>query len=267
MADEKTTPKYALGKKPFEPSPKDFKLADVLKTSLPTVPAKKLQHGFGYGNLYSDWGMLGNDQYGDCVFAGADHEVMLWNKLAKKIDVPFTRDNTLADYGAVTGFDPDTGANDNGTNVRDALDYRRSTGLIDANGSRHLIQAYASIDPKDFDLLLQCIWTFGVVGIGFEVPNSIWKQFDAGKVWDVVSPDGGIDGGHYVPMVGSPGPDKVTFITWGQRTVMSRAFYEKYNDEAWVPLTQEELFTRADGSMDNVRHIDWDVLNSMLTSL
>jgi hypothetical protein len=263
MAD-KVTPRYKLGKKPFEPSPKDFKLKDVLKTSLPTIPPN---HGFGYGNLYSDWGMLGNDQYGDCVFAGADHEVMLWNKLAKKIDVPFTRDNALADYGAVTGFDPRTGNNDNGTVVRDSLNYRRSTGLVDANGNRHQIQAYASIDAKDFDLLRQCVYTFGVVGIGFEVPNSIWNQFDAAQPWDVVTPDGGIDGGHYVPIVGSTDENHVTFITWGQRTIMTRAFYEKYNDEAWVPLTNEELFTRKSGAVNNVHHIDWDTLNSMLTSL
>jgi hypothetical protein len=261
---DKVDPKYALGKKPFVPSAKDFKLKDVLKTSLPTIPTN---HGFGYGNLYSDWGMLGNDQYGDCVLAGADHEVMLWNKLSKKIDVPFTRDNALADYGAVTGFDPNTGANDYGTDVRQSMSYRRSTGMIDANGVRHKIDAYASIDAKNFDLLRQCIYVFGVVGIGFEVPHSIWKQFDAGKPWDVVSPDGGIDGGHYVPMVGSTDVNHVTFITWGQRTVMTRAFYEKYNDEAWVPLTQEELFTRTSGAVNNVRHIDWDTLNSMLSSL
>lgn len=261
MAD-RVTPTHKLGKKPFVASPKDFKLKDVLKTPLPTTVPKS----FGYGRAYSDWGMLGNDQYGDCVFAGSDHEVMLFNHIAKHGNVPFTRDNALADYAAVTGFDPATGNNDNGTNVRDALSYRRSTGLIDANGKRHKIDAFASINAKDFDLMRKCVYVFGVVGIGFEVPNSIWNQFDAGEIWDVVNPDGGIDGGHYVPMVGSTSPDHATFVTWGKRTMMTRAFYEKYNDEAWVPLTQEELLTRTSG-VSNVRHIDWNTLNSMLSSL
>lgn len=253
MAD---TP-FKLGKKPYEPSPKDFKLKAV-EVTLPPKPKSP----FGYGNLYSDWGMLGNDQYGDCVLAGADHEVMLWNKVSKHGDVPFTAENALADYSAITGFNPNDPNSDQGTVVRDALNYRRTTGMVDANGKRHKIDAFVSIDAKDFDLLIRCIWTFGVVGIGFEVPHSIWNQFDNGQVWDVVANDGGIDGGHYVPMVGSPAADQVTFVTWGKRTVMTKAFYEKYNDEAWVPLTKESLLPAS-----NVRHIDWTTLSSMLSSL
>ena len=32
--------------------------------------------------ITGDIGMLGNDQYGDCVWAGAAHETMFWNKEA-----------------------------------------------------------------------------------------------------------------------------------------------------------------------------------------
>lgn len=250
---------YKLGKKPFEPSDKDFMLKDVLKTTLPSTPTKS----FGYGTLYENWQMLGNDQYGDCVFAGSDHETMLWNKIARH-PVKFTEDNALSDYSAVTGFDPNDPNSDQGTNVRDALDYRRKTGLIDSLGSRHKIDAFVQIDAGDFDLMLQCVWTFGVVGIGFNVPAFVMDDFDQGKIWDVQSRNASIEGGHYVPMVGgNSSKGQATFITWAARTVMTKAFYEKYNDEAWVPLTQEELLP---GGL-NTRHIDWQNLNNMLQSL
>lgn len=250
------TPLLPLGKKPFVPSDKDFKLKQV-EVSLPPMP----QRPFGSGNLYSDWGVLGNDKYGDCVFAGADHETMLWNRLARH-DVSFTEANALADYSALTGFNPNDPNTDQGTEVRASMGYRRDTGLIAADGNRHKIDAYVSIDPKDFDLMIRCVYAFGAVGIGFEVPNSIWNQWSAGAVWDVVANDGGIDGGHYVPIVGYPAVDRATFVTWGKRTVMSRAFYEKYNDEAWVALTKEETH-----QVSSVRNIDWDTLNQMLAAL
>jgi hypothetical protein len=242
---------YKLGKLPYEPNLKDFKLQQF-EVALPPLPPKP----FGFANLYSDWGMLGNDIAGDCVWAGADHETMLWNKLAKH-EVSFTADNALADYGAVTGY-PTT---DDGTYPRDAMNYRRTTGLIDASGKRHKIDAFVSIPAGDWDTMVRCVWTFGVVGIGFNFPHSAWAQFDNGQPWDVVA-GSSIEGGHYVPIVGYPSTTSVSCITWGKRQVMTKAFFQKYNDESWVPLTKESLLPPA-----NVRHIDWTTLQAELNSL
>lgn len=245
-----------LGKKPFTPSPKDFKLKSFA-LAFPQAPTSK----FGFGTLYTNWGMLGNDQYGDCVFAGADHETMLWNKLAKH-ETSFTASNALADYSVVTGFDihnPDT---DQGAVVRDVMNYRRTTGMADSKGVRHKIDAFVSIDAGNWDLMLACVFIFGVVGIGFDFPESASDQFNDGKPWDVVS-GSTIEGGHYVPIVGSMAPaTEATCITWGQRQRLTKAFYQKYNDEAWVPLTRESLLPAT-----NVRHINWDELNTDLNAL
>lgn len=247
-----------LGKQPFVPSEQDFRLKDLLAVPLPAVPIYR----FGHGTIFSDWKMLGNDRAGDCVFAGGDHETMLYNKLAGRTVSVGARE-ALADYAAVTGYDPNTGANDNGTVVRDAMSYRRRTGLLDAGGNRHKIDAYVQIDAGDWNLMLRCVWAFGAVGIGFNFPSSAWEQFDSGAVWDVVS-GASIDGGHYVPMVGSMSPAKrATFITWGKRAEMTKAFYEKYNDEAWVPLSKEQL--RSTGF--NYRHVDWATLSAWLAAL
>jgi hypothetical protein len=248
-----------LGKQPATPKATDFKLKAYQAVGLPPLPTRP----FGYGTRLSDWKMLGNDSAGDCVWAGAAHETMLygWLRSSHPI-VPFDDKSVLSDYSAVTGYasDPNT---DQGTNVHDAMSYRRKTGVLDASGKRHLIDAYVSIDAGDFDLMLRCVWTFGAVGIGFNFPESAWSQFDKGEVWDVV--DGArIDGGHYVPMVGSTNPTKeASFVTWGRRARMTKAFYEKYNDEAWIPLSREMM--HASGL--NWRHLDWDTLSADLAAL
>src|SRR5262249_7261133 len=145
--------------------------------------------------------MLGNDHYGDCVFAGAAHETMLWNKRAGHT-VDMSTEQTLLDYSDVTGFDPADPNSDQGTYVLDALKYRQKTGIRDEAGGRHKIAAYASLMPGDFGAAVQAAYIFGAIGIGFEFPDSAWEQWDHGEYWDVV--DGAsIEGGHYVPVVGS----------------------------------------------------------------
>jgi hypothetical protein len=233
---------YALGKKPVVEDSRDFKLSSYMVT-LPTVPTR-----FGHGTLWTDWGMLGNDNYGDCVWASADHQTMLFTRLGPtRKGAVFTVHNTLSDYAAVTGFDPLDPSTDNGTDVRQALSYRRKTGVIDGTGKRHRIGAYVSIPPKDWKLMLQAVYIFGVAEIGFEFPSTAFDQFGRGVSWDVV-PGATIEGGHDVPIVGSMTSSKrATCITWARRQEFTRAFYEKYNDETWVPLSLEILSSDGKG--------------------
>lgn len=201
---------------------------------------------FGHGNSFTDWGMNGNDNYGDCVLAGGGHEIELIANLAaggvtnRKV-VTVTAANSLADYGAITGFDPATGANDNGTNVHEALDYRIKTGLIDSTGKRHKIVAYVSLEVGNLAHLRQALWIFEAVGIGFEVPGTAQQQFAEGKVWSVVPGNPEIEGGHYVPLVGVPAVGNLACVSWARRQVMTDGFYEKYADEAYAYITEDEL--------------------------
>src|SRR5882757_1904530 len=112
-----------LGKLPARPNAVTFKLIDYAVALL--VPPKT----FGHQKLQTTWGMLGNDKYGDCVWAGAAHETMLWNKEASKT-VTFTDNEVLSDYSAVTGFNPSDPNSDQGTDMQVAASYRRKTGII-----------------------------------------------------------------------------------------------------------------------------------------
>jgi hypothetical protein len=187
------------------------------------------------------WLMLGNDRYSDCAWAGSAHETMLWNKL-RGVDAPFNDQCVLQAYAEATGFDPSTGDNDNGTDMREQMVYRQKNGIPDANGQRHVIGAYTWLDVGNWDQALQACWMMDSVAIGFQVPAYAMDQFNAGQKWDV-DPNGDdtIEGGHYVPGLGVNSSGDLVIITWGREQAMSRAFYEKYCDQACAILSLEAL--------------------------
>jgi hypothetical protein len=254
------------GKNPVSYDKRDLKFQDfVVSERLPTPPAR-----FGLGNLYNDWGMLGNGPdnsveagfagAGDCVFAGADHETMLWTGAAGH-PVSFSGANTIADYSALTGYVLDDASTDNGTNVREALGYRRSTGVVDASAARHKIGAYVALEPGNWEELIQAAYVLLVVGIGIQFPGSAMDQFDQGQIWSVVA-GSQIEGGHYVSVTGRRSADDIGLITWGRRQGMTRGFYSTYCDEAWGIISEDELVNGK-----NVRGFDYAQLQAALKEL
>lgn len=246
-----------LGKLPAKHSPKDLLLAEFRDD---TKRYTQAPIGFGHYRLVPDFGMLGNDSYGDCVFAGSDHETMMWNAEAG-VTVEFTAENALSDYSAVTGFDPNDPSTDQGTVVHDALDYRRHTGVVDAQGQRHQIGAYMAVEPGNFAHVLEAVYAFGVVGIGFEFPASAMDQFNRGKPWTYVR-GSKIEGGHYVPVVGRPGAETLDVVTWGKVQPMTRRFFTNYCDEAFALLSPEMLT-----GGKSLEGFDLNALNAALSAL
>lgn len=223
---------FKLGKLPARPDAVKFSFSDYVTTKLPTPPKT-----FGHETLVSDFGMLGNDTVGDCVLAGGGHETMLWNKAAHR-DVPFSTANTIGDYSAITGYDPKDPNTDQGTDMELAAKYRRTTGLADANGSRHKIGAYLKLTPGNLNEHLLAAYLFGAVGIGIKFPGSAMDQFNAGKPWSVVKAST-IEGGHYIPFVAHR--KNIVVVTWGKCQQMTSGFFKKYNDESLVYISEEFL--------------------------
>lgn len=230
------------GKLPARINATQLKLADYLDASvLPRVPAE-----FGHERAIADYGMLGNDQVGDCVFAGAAHETMIWGREANTV-IEFNTEAVESDYSAVTGFDPSqadpvTGENptDQGTDVQAAASYRRRIGIVDSAGRRHHIGAYVALTPGDPDQLAAAAYIFGAVGIGLRVPAYAEDEFNAGKPWDVRHGNARIVGGHYVPVVARRAGN-FCVVTWGRVQEMTTMFYRRYCDEALVYLSTEML--------------------------
>lgn len=226
---------FKLGANPSPPDGRDIKLKAILGGSLPTPPKR-----FGYGTITPNWGMLGNDRYGDCVFAGIAHQVMGFNKTGPKTNVEFTPTSVLSDYSAVTGFNANDPNSDQGTDPRSAAKYWQKTGVVDANGTRHKIGAYAWLTPGDYAEYMTACFLFEFVGVAATLQQAQMDQFYAGKVWDVVEGSPEI-GGHYFVGTGRIDTQDNGILTWAERRGMTQRFYEQQNVETLVVVTEEEL--------------------------
>lgn len=234
MSQTTTSAPLRLGKLPARPGAVTMKFTTYVKETLLPTPPTEFGHDHGVGH----WKMLGNDTVGDCVIAGGLHETMLWSHYGSAT-APTDKAAAIANYSAITGYDPDDPSTDKGTDVADAASYRRHTGLVDADGARHRIVAYLALTPGDIGQHLQALYLFGAVGIGLEFPDSAMTQFHNHQPWDVV-PGAKIEGGHYVSAVARR-DDRFVVVTWGREQPMTDAFFQKYNDESYVYVSSEYL--------------------------
>jgi hypothetical protein len=217
------------GKLPAQPGRPRLELSVATPLGLPTPPVS-----VEYTDI-PDIGMLGNDEFGDCVEAGVAHTVEQDTRYATGTEQVVTTDETLDLYSVLTGFNRNDPSTDQGTVVQDALDYWRKTGVFGG----HKLAAFAAVKLSDFNEIENAVNLFGQVIIGFNFPESAMDQFNAGQPWTVVkgSP---LDGGHCVVLVGYDA-DWLYVLTWGQIQRMDRAFWRAYVDEAWVGITQETI--------------------------
>lgn len=230
--------KYRLGLKPVVAQPR-VQLCSYYTSDLPSVDS--LTFPFGYSDLIQPH-MFCNDQLGDCAIAGSIEEIRLANAL-RGATVNFTDETAVENYSAITGYVPGDPATDQGTDVHELYDYRQNTGLVDADGQRHKIVAYAGLTPGDFDELLIALSLFpSGVGIGIQVPDYCDAQFDAGQPWHLIPGRHRIEGGHYIPVVDAASRTEAGLFTWGGHGGITASFYATYNTVAAVALT-EEMFT------------------------
>lgn len=238
---------HKLGKKAPVYDGRDLLYANIrpVDLSIPNLPSS-WGHGMDFGQ--TGWGILGNGPddsvfpgfqgAGDCAWAGPAHETMQMFHEAGQTVPSFSGKTIIDQYSAYSGYDPKTGANDNGSNVRDVLNWRRTKGLLDDSGTAHKIGAFVSIEPGNWMALREASYFFESVGIGIQFPNSAMDQFDASQMWSVVA-GATVEGGHYVPVVGHPYGGVWTVITWGRRQLATWSFLAKYCDEVWAYLSTE----------------------------
>src|SRR5665213_1544872 len=226
-----------FGKKPARPEAQPKLKFSTYAVALPEPP-----DSFGYDSLLpADSGMLGNDAVGDCVIAGAEHETMLWTKFSGT-PASFTAQTALADYSAITGYDPNDPSSDQGTDMQAAASYRRKTGVRDASGVLHKVAGYVSIARGALAQHKLAAWLFGAAGGGPQVSRAQVDQFDRGEPWN-----GPLEvssaGGHYVPLVGFR-DGYLLVVTWGRVQRVSPDFFVANNDESVAYFSQE--FLKAD---------------------
>src|SRR5580658_5582555 len=233
------TRKLKLGKSEARHDPRTLLLASYITPALPAPPASlDLTKKVGSS---SSWGMMDNDQIGDCTCAAAGHLIMEWTANAGKKMVTPTDQQIIAAYSAITGYNPTTGANDNGAVEIDVLNYWRQTGI-----AGHKIGAYAATEPANHTHIMDAVYIFEGCYIGLQLPMSAQAQTENHQPWSVppVGPTGngkpGSWGGHAVPVVAYDARG-VTVVTWGSLQVMTWSFWETYCDEAYAIISTDYL--------------------------
>ena len=206
-----------------------IRLAKFLSTPLPAAPSASDRTGG-----VTAWGMVNNDREGDCTIADRFHSIMAATACAT--GTPIVLPDALAEqvYSTLSGYDPSTGANDNGCQIVDVLEYGRTIGF-----GGHKLEAWAAIDRTDPQDVMGGVHYLGGVTLGIRVPKSAEDQFDAGEPWTVpwFSP---IVGQHDVPIL-KYDADWLYVVTWAGLQPMSWGFYHAYVDEAYVTVTRDAL--------------------------
>jgi hypothetical protein len=228
MAAIFTSPAVRLGKRPARFDPRTLRMAKYLPDLhlAPSPPAVDFLSGM------TDWGMMENDQVGDCTIAGCGHAVQVWYAATGTEFTLF--DSVILDaYERWCGYVPDDPATDQGGVELDVLNCWRQEGL----GGESIV-AYVDPDLGNVEHIRKSIELFGLVYIGLQLPLTAQRQ----AVWEVVPDAGergspGSWGGHCV-VCPAYDEDGLTCITWGKRQKMTWNFWKTYCDEAHTILSE-----------------------------
>lgn len=248
------------GKRDFVPDGSDLNWADIRPSGL-VVPSYPKPHG-GFGMDFLDWGMMGNgpqddnsypadwaaaDGAGDCVIADACHAEMEQARNASRPTPPFSTATAIAQYALLVGetmgvppYDPQTGENDTGLQIRDVFKYRQKLGLYDDNGTRYQIGPYVSLQPGNLIEFWEVLWFTEKITIGVQLQQQQEDDFNADKqlTWNPSSPT---IGGHDELIVGHPTAGIWTGAMWKRRFTMTPSVIINTCDEAWSYFDPEMI--------------------------
>jgi hypothetical protein len=177
----------------------------------------------------SSFDMLGNDDYGDCVFASKGHIIQVCTA-NEDVEVKLSEQTIIKAYLTFTG------GRDQGANILNALKWWRANA---AKLGGHALWAYVSIEPTDQEAIKQAIALFGAVKIGVNLAAA-WQGAD---VWDVGrgrNYEPGSWGSHDVPGC-SYNADGITVITWADTIKMTWAAVPVYCDEMYALILPDWL--------------------------
>lgn len=216
-----------LGRNPTRHDPRTLRLSKYLAPDLPPAPA-----AMDWQSKIVDWGMMENDTIGDCTCAAAGHYVQVIHAATGPVYTP-PNEAIVGAYSALSGYDPKTGANDNGCVELDVLNYLRKYGL-----SGEELIAYAAVDPKNHEHVRQAILRFGAVYIGLALPISADDQISHHRIWDLTTGPNAEPwswGGHAVICAGYD-EKEIRCVTWGVLQPMTWRFWDAYCEECYVLL-------------------------------
>ena len=232
---------HPLGKHAPTLKKKTLQIGDFLNLSvLPTPPA-----AFDWSMIKGKpliYGMDGNENFGDCVFASACHHIGTWSGNTGDEQIA-TEADALGAYGRFTGFKQSDPSTDNGASMVLTATQWRTQPIFN-----HTIAAFASVDLKRLDLVAAAAYLFGGLWIGWQLP----KAWQGANSWDVPSnksltgdwaPNSW--GGHATHMPAFS-PRLLGIKTWQQDMQATIPAFTAYADEAYA-LISKDIWLRLTG--------------------
>jgi hypothetical protein len=224
-------------------------LDPVVAMALPPVP---LTADIDRASKVADWPMYSNgpdpenasccpgspDGCGDCMWAAPAHMLQGWSAYAgTEVTIP---DSEVVKGYSTTGYNPQTGTGDNGTDAQTVLEYLRNVGYTDTAGKVHKIAGYAMLgNPADEVLLGQVLDTFGSVYVEVSLTEAQETQFASGQPWVYQAGSPGA-GGHGICLQRrAAGPDSLRFVTWGALQPADRSFAFNQIVAAYAVVSQD----------------------------
>ncbi len=205
----------------------------------------------------SPWGMLLNDELGDCVEAAAIH----WRQAVSAMaghEIPGT--DALAEqvYEGAAGYKAGDPSTDQGTVELDMMNYWRHVGL---DGDK--IAGFVNVGLT-LSQIKTAIFLFGGVIVGVNLPLTAESEFEEHKTWRIVERKGngapGSWGGHGIPLLGYTS-QHAKFPTWGETAEMTWGFWNTYGAEAWAPLSPDWI---DQGTKKAPNGLDFEALEARL---
>ncbi len=199
-----------------------------------------------------NWGMLGNDQYGDCGVAGLEHGFEADAVMVEETLVGFPSDQEAIQY-----YLKYTGGQDQGVVLADYLAYVRKNPYYG-----HSIDSYAPVAVHDIPSLHSAIAMFGFTYTGIAVTASMQQAFENHQPWTTELLLDPVIGGHCIPLVGYDN-NYLYAITWGGIQQISYPAWHQMSSEAWAVITGEFVKHGGDGRGINLAALrnDLELLN------
>jgi hypothetical protein len=236
--------RFKLGKMPPKHDPRTLQFGAYLKQGLAAPPPAKSWAG----NIPANgWGMMDNDNYGDCTCAAAGHMIMEWSaNTGNEVVIPDA--DILAFYNHFAKGNADAGAN-----MLDVLNYWRKQGL-----DKHKVLAFAALEQKNDIQVMDAVNLFGACYIGVALPDFAVDHSQNLLTIPWVVPASGPVGnaapnpnnGHCIPAVAYD-QRNLYIVTWGELKSMSWQFYDTYADEAFAVIGQDWFNQQMGGKAPN----------------
>jgi hypothetical protein len=186
------------------------------------------------------WGMLGNADLGDCVFAGAAHAAMA-------VAAFFKLKVTFLAEGVSKWYLNWNHGEDVGTIIPAFLNAWQTDTMTSKPFYGYGAAApFRRVDPTNIDQVKSCIANFGAVLVGAELQRAQEDQFRRGQRWDYV-PGSKVVGGHCVALTGfnDVGPH---VVSWGKGFRATWAWVTNVCDEAYTGVFPAALAAQRFGA-------------------